>query len=216
MPLSLPLRVQGRDPDGTDWQEMTQSDDASFGGASFALKHPVEAGQALFLWLPLPKRFRRYHLTEPSYRVWAVVRDIKPGHPTLRIGAMFLGKNAPRGYADNPGARYLLSSDPTPARRERRQFQRIENIFLNLKLRRTNGDAPQEEQTVAENLGKGGARVMTTMSVAKGEILLVEELGGNFRTRAEICNVYIGTDKVPRLNLRFLDAEPPDRLIRAG
>lgn len=56
---------------------------------------------------------------------------------------------------------------------------------------------------------------MTTMPVAKGEIVVLEELGGDFRTRAEIRNVYIGQDRVPRLNLHFLDAEAPERLVAA-
>ncbi|MFI5182986.1 MAG: hypothetical protein ACHQNV_01200, partial [Vicinamibacteria bacterium] len=77
------------------------------------------------------------------------------------------------------------------------------------------GGSGQEEQTVAENLCKTGARVMTTMPVAKGEIVVLEEVGGDFRTRAEIRNVYIGQDHVPRLNLRFLDVEAPERLVAA-
>jgi hypothetical protein len=53
--------------------------------------------------------------------------------------------------------------------------------------------------------------------VAKGEVVVVEELGGgDFRSRAEIRNVYIGKDNVPRLNLMFLDGEAPDRLVSAG
>jgi hypothetical protein len=53
------------------------------------------------------------------------------------------------------------------------------------------------------------------MPVARGDVLEVEELGGTFRTRAEIRNVYIGKDNIPRLNLCFLDAETPHRLILA-
>ena len=33
--LSVPVRVNGHDPDGTAWEEMTATDDASYGGASF-------------------------------------------------------------------------------------------------------------------------------------------------------------------------------------
>lgn len=212
MSLSLPVRVQGHLEDGSAWQEMTTSEDASFGGASFVLKHPVPQGQALYLSLPLPKRFRRYDLTEPSYHVYAVVRDISGP----RVGVMFLGKHAPKGYGE--GSRYLLPSDhpapaPAAAPEERRMHER-RDIFLNLKLRReTNEGESQEERTVAENLSKGGARVLTSLAVAKGEILVLEEMGGDFQTRVEIRGVYIGKDGVPRLNLRFLDSLAPDRLI---
>jgi hypothetical protein len=215
MLVSLPVRVQGRTPDGAPWEEMTISADASHGGTSFRVRHPLALGQVLLLSLPLPKSFRRYDLSEPSYRVYGLVRDLLPGDPG-RVGVMFLGKHPPRDWGENPAGRYLLASDPPPAsRKERRQRQRLD-VTVNFRIRRTEQPgASQEELTIAENIGKGGARVLTSMPVAKGEILEVEELGGSFRTRAEIRNVYIGSDKVPRLNLRFLDAETPDRIVSA-
>lgn len=62
-------------------------------------------------------------------------------------------------------------------------------------------------------MGKGGARVMTTMQLEKGAIVEIQEMGGTFKTRAEIRNIYVGADHVARLNLHFLDEEPPDRLV---
>jgi PilZ domain-containing protein len=217
MPLTLPLRVQGHDPDGTPWEEMTSSADASFRGAAFKLKHRLEVHQALHLLLPLPKTFRRYDLSEHSYRTFALVRDVAPGTDAARVGVFFLGRHPPKDYDKNPGGRYLLPTDAPPPAKERRLSPRVENVFLNLKLSRLEADGAggQEEKTVAENLGKKGARVMTTMPVAKGEVVVLEELGGDFRTRAEIRNVYIGPDRVPRLNLHFLDAEAPERLVAA-
>ena len=217
MALTLPVRVQGHDSDGTQWEEMTSSADASFGGAGFHLKHPLDVHQALHLLLPLPKSFRRYDLSEHSYRTFALVRDVRPGQGSSRVGVVFLGRHPPRDYDKNPGGRYLLPNDAPPPPKERRLFQRVENVYLNMRLRRTDdvGVSGQEEQTVAENLCKAGARVMTTMPVVKGDIVIVEEMGGDFRARAEICNVYVGEDSVPRLNLRFLDAEAPERLMSA-
>lgn len=215
MALVLPVRVQGNAEGGAAWDEMSATDDASFGGASFALDHPVEQGHVLALSLPMPRRFRRYDLSEPRYQVYALVRDVLPMGKTRRVGVMFLGKNPPKGWEQNPGGRYLLPSDPPPKPRERRRYSRLDGAYLNLKLQRidASGATLQEERTVAENLGKGGARVMTSMAVAKGDVVRVEELGGDFRTRAEIRNIYIGEDRVPRLNLAFLDAEAPDRLV---
>jgi hypothetical protein len=215
MSLSLPVQVHGYAADGGAWEEMTSSLDSSFTGAAFVLKHAVLTGQVLLLSLPLPKNFRRYDLTEPSYRIYALVRTVlqdavKGMH---RVGVLFLGRSAPRGYDKNPGGRYLLPTDPAPGRPERRQWHRLD-VYFNLKLCRLDQPSgPQEEQTIAENVGKGGARVLTSMPVVKGEIVMVEEVGGPFRTRAEICGVYIGKDRVPRLNLKFLDQQTPDRLI---
>jgi PilZ domain len=215
MALVLPVRVQGNAEGGAPWTEMSSTDDASFGGASFVLEHSVDLGHVLSLILPLPRRFRRYDLTEPGYHVWSLVRDVMVVGATRRVGVMFLGKSPPRGYEKNPGGRYLLSTDPPPKPKERRRYSRLENAFQNLTLRRLDatGAPIQEERTVAENLSKGGARVMTAMAVAKGDVVLVEEMGGDFRTRAEIRNVYIGEDRVPRLNLQFLDGEAPDRML---
>jgi hypothetical protein len=216
MALALPVQVRATESDGRTWEEMTSTDDASFGGASFSLKHVLTPGRVLQLSLPLPKRFRRYDLGEASYHVYCLVRDVAGGRAAgSRVGVMFLGKQPPKDYDRNPGGLYLLPSDPPPAPKERRQTTRLDNAFVNVRLQRlgmTGGGA--EERTVAENLGRGGARVMTSLPLAKGEIVMLEELGGSFKTRAEICNVYIGEDRIPRLNLHFLDAEAPDRLVQ--
>jgi PilZ domain len=216
MALRIPVKVDGFDVDGP-WQEMTMSRDTSASGVAFTLIHPAQFGQVLLLSMPLPKRFRQYDLTDPSYRVYAVVRRVEPGRVRATLGVMFLGKNPPRGFEKNPAGRYLLSQDPAPGTRAERRAHERREMPYNLKLsRQAPGAAPQQEHTVAENLGKGGARVLTTLPVAKGEIIIVEEVGGPFRTRAEIKNIYIGKDKIPRLNLQFLDGEAPDRLIAGG
>jgi hypothetical protein len=72
----------------------------------------------------------------------------------------------------------------------------------------------EEERTFTENIGPGGARVMTSLQAARtGEIVLFSEVGGDFRTRALVRHTYIGNDRVRRLNLEFLDREAPDRLV---
>lgn len=213
MALGVPARVQGHAADGEAWEEMTTTVEASFGGASFHLRHAVEPGQVLQLSLPLPKTFRRYDVSEPSYRVYALVRNRVAGESDLRIGVFFLGRTPPKGYAENPGGRYLLPTDPPPRPRERRSLPRFE-AFLNMRIRREpiGSEPPQEERTVAENICLRGARVLTSLPIAKGERLTVHELDSGFETSAEVKNIYIGTDRVPRLNLHFL-AEAPARLV---
>jgi hypothetical protein len=77
----------------------------------------------------------------------------------------------------------------------------------------TPGGQEMEEQTIAENIGRGGAQVMTSLPVVKGDAVRLEEVDGDFQVRAEIRNIYIGSDHIPRLNLRFVDAAAPDRLL---
>jgi hypothetical protein len=214
--LQLPVRVQGFDVDGTRWEEMTQGEDISSGGAAFQLRHSVAKGQALVLSLPLPKRYRTFDMSTPSYRVFALVRKIEVVEEGCRLGVMFIGKTAPRGFDENPAIRYLLHSEnprPEPSPADRRVEPRFQ-VFLNLRLSREAGaEGSGSEYTVAEDLSKSGARVPTGLPVGKGDIVSVEEVGGTFATRAEVRNVFIGKDGVPRLNLRFLDHKIPDRLI---
>ena len=75
-----------------------------------------------------------------------------------------------------PGAAGAM---PTPTPSERRRVTRLD-IFVNFVVRRvgTLGTVLQEERTIAENVGRGGARVMTTMaSLAPGDIVHLEEVG---------------------------------------
>lgn len=213
MSLKLPVRVQGHDSEGRSWEEMASVRDISPGGVCFSLGRPLTRGHVLFLSLPLPKRFRSFDLMEPSYRVYALVRNVEQEGRLYKIGVMFLGKHPPRGHEDDPSGLFLLPSDPSP-RQERRQHPRLD-IFVNVRLRRLGASetGPQEERSIAENIGKGGARVMTSLAVVKGELILFEEVDGDFKTRAEIRRVYVGEDHVTRLNLAFVDALAPDRLV---
>jgi serine/threonine protein kinase len=106
----------------------------------------------------------------------------------------------------------LAVPTPTP---ERRRVTRLE-IFVTFKMRRlgTAGTVLQEELTIAENMGRGGARVCTTIaSLSPGDIVHLEEVGGPFKTRAEVRGSYVGKDKIRRLNVRFLDSPAPDYLV---
>jgi hypothetical protein len=221
--LQLAIRVEGYDPDGKKWDEMTVGDDISSGGAAFPLDHEVAKGQALLLSLRLPKRFRTFDHAAESYRVWAIVRKVEKTAKGFQLGMMFAGKNPPRGFHENPAIRYLLPGEtrpaatlakPGPKEPEERRVEPRFTVFLNLQLQ---GRAPDgeviSEPTVAENLSKSGARVMTTLPLAKGDIIVVTELGGDFLTRAEVRSITIGKDNIPRLSLKFLDQKVPDRLI---
>lgn len=214
MNLSMPVRVQGHDSAGVAWEEIASVRDASPRGVAINLKHAITRGQVLMLTLPLPKQFRRYDLTDLSYRVYGLVRGVSPAGAGARVAVMFLGRHAPRGYEQNRGGLFLLPSDAPPPPAERRRWGRLD-IFVNVLLRRLpgQGTGPQEERTIAENIGKGGARVLSSLDVSQGEIVEVEEVGGVFHTRAEVRNLYVGDDRIPRLNLSFLDAEAPAHLV---
>lgn len=212
--MKLPVRVQGRDANGTTWEEMSTCEDASAGGVGLRLARPVVLGQVLHLSLPMPQRFRQFDLTDPSYRVYTLVRNVRPvPGGGVRIGVVFLGKHPPRGAHALPGELFLMPGDPMPA--ERRKFPRhVARLSLRLEAENAPGGVAVEEKTVAEDVSQWGAQVRAmTLPVGKGAILQVEEIGGDFKTRAEVRNISIGPDGQPRLNLLFLDAPTPERLL---
>src|SRR5262245_1336914 len=106
---------------------------------------------------------------------------------------------------------------PAGATSERRAHRRVD-IFVNFTIQQVDewGAVLQEELTVADNISKGGARVMTSLDFMKGDTILVQEAGGGFATRAEIRDVRKGPDGIPRLHLKFLDRQTPDRMLKQG
>lgn len=226
--LKLPVRVSGFDAQGRPWTEMSTVLDVSSSGAAFVLKHTVTRGHVLHLLVPLPKRFRSYDLGDASYHVYGLVRSTRSDPDGTRAGVLFLGKHPPRNFEKEPWAIYLLPNDPDPTRpgaggaatgsavADRREHRRLD-VFVDLIVKRLDGrtDGASEERTIAENIGRGGARVLTSLLVVTGDVVMVQEVGGDFRTRAEVRNVYVGPDHVPRLCLHFLDCEAPPRLVSA-
>jgi hypothetical protein len=95
VPIQLPVRVRGREADGTTWEEVTSCVDVSLGGLGVLMSHPVRPGRVLHLSLPMPVPFRRYDLVDAIYRVYALVRNTRPSESALRVGVVFLGRNPP-------------------------------------------------------------------------------------------------------------------------
>jgi hypothetical protein len=203
--LHLPVVVRGHGRDGP-WEETTHTTDVCHGGAALALSRRVPLGQVLHLTLPLPEMFRRYDSTATSYRVWALVRNCDPHGPPYRTGAMFLGRNPPRGYEQNPAGLFFMPSDPQPPGAVPRSEPRYP-LLLTVRLRRMEEacEGAPEELTITEDVSLGGARVRTTLPVSRGEMVSLAELDGPFRASALVQNVSQGEDKVVRLNLQFLN-----------
>jgi hypothetical protein len=224
MGMNVTVRVLGHDPDGTPWEEMSATDDASYGGASFTLRHSHGVGQVLLISAPLPRNFRRYDLAETSYKTYALIRNSRTTESGNHVvGVMFLGRVPPKGFEAKPGGRYRLPTDPRAAAApaaaappgERRRHERLQ-LFVNLRLRRMGVSGSMEEQTVTENVSRGGARVFTTLPIARGETLTVTDLEDSVAAEAVVRNVYVGPDRVTRLNLQFTDTRGFEHLLLAA
>jgi hypothetical protein len=134
--------------------------------------------------------------------------------------AMTAPSTIPKGRASVPPAPVPGAPVPEfqPTREvpeDRRETPRVQ-LFVNFTIQLVDewGAVLQEELTVADNVSKGGARVMTSLGFQVGEILLLQEAGGGFATRAEVRGITKIQPTVDRLHLRFLDRQAPDRLLR--
>lgn len=125
-------------------------------------------------------------------------------------------------FAGTPAVSPPGPGTPTPeflpsheAPDDRRRAPRVD-LFVNFTIQLVDerGAVLQEELTVADNVAKGGARVMTTLGFQVGETLLLHEAGGDFATRAEVRGITRVQSTVDRLHLRFLDRQAPERLLR--
>ena len=214
--MKFPVRVQGRDAEGRTWEEMSTCEDASAGGVGLKLSRPVVMGQVLHLSMPLPAKFRQHDLTDASYRIYTLVRNVRPSPGGgVRVGLLFIGKNPPRGAASRPGEIVLMPGDRAPV--ERRRFNRVSTrLSLKLEAEHAPGGVAMEEITIAEDVSQWGAQVKaSTLPVLKGAILRVHEPGSDFQTRAEVRNISIGQDGQPRLHLLFIDKPAPERMLPA-
>jgi hypothetical protein len=126
----------------------------------------------------------------------------------------------PKGRAGVPPA--PVPGAPTPeflpsqeVPKDRRGAPRVD-LFVNFTIQLVDewGAVLQEELTVADNVAKGGARVMTSLGFQVGDTLLLQEAGGGFATRAEVRGITRVQSTVDRLHLRFLDRQAPERLLR--
>lgn len=210
MPMTLPVQVRGREASGAIWEEVTSCVDVSPGGIGMLLSRAVDTGQVLHLSVPLPSRYRQYDIIEDSYRVYGLVRNTLPSAARSRVGVMFLGRRPPGPNVDLPTERYRMPGDrvAAPARPRPR-------LRLQLDADQAPGGVAQREEVVAEHLGPRVVLVaVKRLPVSRGAVLAVEEVGGDFRTRAEVNSISIGTDGQPRLSLRLLDAPVPERLLR--
>lgn len=207
VPMKIPVHVKGRDSNGVTWESMTSCEDISAGGLLLLLDHPVRTGQVLHLALPLPARFRKYDLTEASYRVYGLVRGKRKGN---KVGILFLGRRPPGEGESLPSELFLLPGDPKPLAADRHGFE----VMLRLDAEQAPGGVAQEERSILTRVKERSAQARTqSLPVFKGVTIAVEEVGGEFKTKAEVRSVEIGKDGQPRMTLLFIDEPVPERLL---
>lgn len=206
------MLVQGRHPDGSAFDELAACEDASDGGVRLHLRHPVCQGQMLHLSLPLPSHLRQYDLTDRLYRVYALVRSVvRSGDEGAQVGLLFYGRTPPQGEESLPTGPFLVAGDAGGTGPPR---HRGVPLMLRLPAEHAPGALERGERALAECIRMWAARVrICSLPAMKGALVMVEEGGGDFRTRAEVRHIAIGADGAPRLDLAFLDSPAPKHLL---
>ena len=114
-----------------------------------------------------------------------------------------------------PSVERRFAPAPSGQGAERRRDSRLGiSVDLVVARERPDGSFERDERTLADNIGRRGARVLTAdAGVAANDVLRIREQGGDFETRAAVRHVSVGADGIRRLGVEFLDREAPDRLV---
>jgi hypothetical protein len=201
--LSIPAYMTGCDPDGSVWQETTDTIDVSTIGVSVRLGRRVPPGLVVQLTLALPQELRKTQQVSPLYFLYAIVQRVEPAEQGRRVvGLEFIGEQPPAGYLEKPWTIYRPVWKGPDRRREPRQ-QRAEFVIIEYfdELMRLVG----QKAGVTEDISRGGARIYTERVPGDFEWLRVQFLDHGFKSYAAVRSRFTGEDGGERLCLRFLD-----------
>jgi hypothetical protein len=229
--LNLPVRVHCRETLDHEWMEMTRLIDVTPFGARFSITRPTEAGRLLHLTMPMPRQLRCFDHVEEQYRVWALVRNVKPvaksggDLPRFDIGVAFVGKRPPASFELDPTKRYdvapspaetglwdineagerahVKSDDPRPETRHSVPIDVVVEVFDE------KGRITESERTVTENISRRGAAVFTSLNVARGRFIRLTSSQYNISVVAAVRGRRAGVDGITRLHLEFVDRQWP-------
>ncbi len=204
--LMIPTRVTGYDRNRAKWEEMTETLDVSRTGVTLTLKKRVRHGAVLQIMLPLPSKLRSYAYSDPSYKVYGLVRRVEPPKNGRRIVALeFIGRNPPPGYLDKPWARFQPKKwSGSERRREPREkrFDRVTIEYLNESLQPI-----RQDLAMMEDRSRGGMRLRIAQTPPDFEIVKVTDTSAGTESFAIVCNQFRGRDGFERLCLRFISGE---------
>ncbi len=227
VPITLPLKVEGKDDTNTSWDEISRLNDVSPFGASFNLTRPVKRGRLVQLTLPMPRRMRCYDHMESQYKVWAIVRrcilvEDENGEESYFHGVAFIGKQPPKSYFENPATLYELTqkeddglwsityADLNPdeshlPKQDRRHSRYGIPVNLKVEILDKDGTPVNSETTVTENVSLGGASVFTSLNVEVNSFIKVTSDQYDIAIKAIVRGKRIGPDGIPRLHIEFID-----------
>jgi hypothetical protein len=227
--LKLPVRVNCRETRELEWTEITRLIDVTPFGAGFTLKRPIEKGRILHMTIPMPRQLRVFDHVEDQYKVWALVRHVKPLPPEggkglqFEVGVAFIGKRAPRSYEEDPSKRYEIAGSspenlsvaedfvPTEMASSDKRIKTRHSIPVDMFIETFNekGEVEMSEHTVTENISQTGAAIYSTLSLPVGRFLRLTSEQFKLTVYAAVRGQSIGPNGVPRVHVEFVDREWP-------
>ena len=228
--FKLPVRVHCRETSDFEWIEITRLINVTPFGAGFTLKRPTEKGRLLHMTIPMPRQLRVFDHVEDQYRVWALVRYVRPlpqtgqKGPLFEVGAAFVGKHPPMTYDEDPSRRYEIAgsggdlkisekSDAIvePVRPSDKRAHTRHNIPVDMFLELINekGEIASNESTVTENISRKGATVFTTLDISVGRFIRLTSQQFNLTVYGVVRARSKGADNIPRIHVEFIDREWP-------
>jgi hypothetical protein len=227
--LKLPVRVRCREAKDLEWTEITRLIDVTPFGAGFTLKHAIEKGRLVHMTIPMPRQLRVFDHVEDQYRVWALVRYVKPTTPVagstvlFEVGVAFIGKQPPRTYQEDPSKRYEIGSatldqlntieefTPEELSSSDKRAHTRHNIPVDMLIETFNekGEVELSEHTVTENISSKGAAVYTTLTLPVGRFVRLSSAQYKMAVYAAVRGQSMGPAGVPRIHVEFIDREWP-------
>ena len=196
--------------------------------------HLTEVGRLIQLTMNLPRQLRCYDHIEPQYKVWCLVRHVRPanqeGNNPSRyiVGVAFIGKHPPESYHIDPSKRYdiaesltatgmwnLVEMKPQPEIRDhlkekpRPETRYMIQINVRLEVLDDAGNVVSTEETVTENVSHNGTAVFSTLEVEKGRFVRLTSLQQNISAMSVVRGKRKGKDGIPRIHLQFVDSTWP-------
>ena len=179
--------------------------------------------------IPMPRQLRVFDHVEDQYKVWALVRYLKPIAPSgnqaqlFEVGVAFIGKQPPRSYEENPSRRYEIGNvtpeqlnaieewAPEELASSDKRLQSRHNIPVDMLIETFNekGEIELSEHTVTENISQRGAAIYTTLPLPVGRIIRLSSEQFKLTVFAAVRGHSMGPAGVPRVHVEFVDRDWP-------
>ena len=231
--LKLPVRVHCRETADFEWTEVTRLTDVTPFGSGFTLKRPTERGRLLHLTIPMPRQLRVFDHVEDQYRIWAIVRYVRPINSPedktlfFEVGVAFIGKRPPASFQESPAIRYEIADraaesgaliiaessaeniQPLQISDKRAPTRHNIPAGVLLEILSEKGEVNHTEETVTENVSRKGAAVFTGLNLPIGRFVRLTSLEYKLTVHAVVRGHSRNTAGMPRIHVEFVDREWP-------